>query len=69
MFIDNIVSVAKKELAWEVDYLREAKFTKKFKRLLEPYPDYFVPDVIGESEHKLFYLVDTFWTGFPQPYY
>lgn len=48
MFVDNIVEVAKKELAWEVDYTREAICTKKFKRLLAPYPEYFVPDVIGE---------------------
>ncbi|KAM3968837.1 ubiquinone biosynthesis protein COQ8, mitochondrial [Aphomia sociella] len=48
MFIDNIVEVAKKELAWEVDYVREAECTRKFKRLLAPYPEYFVPDVIGE---------------------
>lgn len=49
MFIDNIVQVAKKELSWEVDYLREAECTKKFKQLLAPYPEYFVPDVVGES--------------------
>ncbi|XP_013189138.1 atypical kinase COQ8B, mitochondrial isoform X1 [Amyelois transitella] len=48
MFIENIVEVAKKELSWEVDYLREAECTRKFKRLLEPYPEYFVPDVIDE---------------------
>ncbi|XP_026759739.2 atypical kinase COQ8B, mitochondrial isoform X1 [Galleria mellonella] len=48
MFIDNIVEVAKKELAWEVDYVREAECTRKFKRLLAPYPEYFVPDVVGE---------------------
>lgn len=47
MFIDNVVEVAKKELAWEVDYLREAECTRKFKKLLEPYPEYFVPEVIG----------------------
>lgn len=49
MFIDNIVEVAKKELAWEVDYIREAECTRKFKKLLAPYPEYFVPDVIGNS--------------------
>ncbi|XP_047040351.1 atypical kinase COQ8B, mitochondrial-like isoform X1 [Helicoverpa zea] len=48
MFIDNIVEVAKKELSWEVDYIREAECTKKFKKLLAPYPEYFVPDVIDE---------------------
>jgi aarF domain-containing kinase len=49
MFIDNVVEVAKKELAWEVDYVREAECTRKFKKALEPYPEYFVPDVIGQS--------------------
>ncbi|CAH0716225.1 unnamed protein product, partial [Brenthis ino] len=48
MFIDNVVEVAKKELAWEVDYIREAECTKKFKQLLAPYPEYFVPSVIDE---------------------
>ncbi|CAH0756103.1 unnamed protein product [Diatraea saccharalis] len=48
MFIDNIVEVAKKELAWEVDYIREAECTRKFKRLLAPYPEYFVPEVVDD---------------------
>ncbi|XP_063373992.1 atypical kinase COQ8B, mitochondrial [Cydia amplana] len=48
MFIDNVVEVAKKELAWEVDYRREAECTKRFKTLLAPYPEYFVPDVVDE---------------------
>lgn len=55
MFIDNIVEVAKKELAWEVDYVREAECTRKFKTLLAPFPEYFVPDVIGDI------LVTYFW--------
>ncbi|XP_025836046.1 atypical kinase COQ8A, mitochondrial [Agrilus planipennis] len=48
MFIDNIVTVAKRELAWEVDYIREAECTKKFKELLKRYPDFYVPDIIDE---------------------
>lgn len=48
MFIDNLVDVAKKELAWEVDYVREAECTRKFKELLAPYPEYYVPEVIGK---------------------
>ncbi|XP_069364672.1 atypical kinase COQ8A, mitochondrial isoform X3 [Maniola hyperantus] len=48
MFIDNVVEVAKKELAWEVDYIREAECTRLFKKLLEPYPEYYVPTVIDE---------------------
>uniref|UniRef100_T1HC23 ABC1 domain-containing protein n=1 Tax=Rhodnius prolixus TaxID=13249 RepID=T1HC23_RHOPR len=47
MFIDKIVEVAKKELSWEVDYVREAQCTKQFKELLKPYPEYFVPAVVG----------------------
>ncbi|GLH10379.1 Putative aarf domain-containing protein kinase 4 [Gryllus bimaculatus] len=54
IFIDNIVEVAKRELAWEVDYVREAACTKKFKELLKPYPDYIVPDVI---EHICFLIM------------
>lgn len=48
MFIDNLVDVAKRELAWEVDYIREAECTKKFKKILEPYPEYYVPTVYDE---------------------
>ncbi|KAL0267169.1 UNVERIFIED_CONTAM: hypothetical protein PYX00_009517 [Menopon gallinae] len=52
LFIDNLVEVAKRELAWEVDYLREAECTRKFKTLFSPYPDYVVPDVIDELSSK-----------------
>lgn len=31
LFIDSMVDVARKELAWEVDYLREAECSMKFK--------------------------------------
>ncbi|CAL7945578.1 unnamed protein product [Xylocopa violacea] len=48
MFIDNLVEVAKRELAWEVDYLREAECTRRYKQLMEPYTDYYVPAVIDE---------------------
>lgn len=52
MFIDNIVKVANKELSNEVDYIREAECTRKFRKLLEPYNDYYVPKVIGK-----FYII------------
>lgn len=48
MFIDNVVEVAKRELSWEVDYVRERECTLKFKELLKPYPEYKVPDVVDE---------------------
>lgn len=54
MFIDNIVKVANKELSNEVDYIREAECTRKFRKLLEPYNDYYVPKVIGEFHIQLF---------------
>jgi aarF domain-containing kinase len=48
LFIDSLVSVAKRELAWEVDYEREAVCTKRFQELIKPYPDYVVPTPIDE---------------------
>ncbi|XP_043785537.1 atypical kinase COQ8B, mitochondrial isoform X2 [Apis laboriosa] len=55
MFIDNLVEVAKRELAWEVDYIREAECTRKYKKLMEPYSDYYVPTVIDElSTNQIF---------------
>ncbi|KAF3427913.1 hypothetical protein E2986_00180 [Frieseomelitta varia] len=48
MFIDNVVDVAKRELAWEVDYIREAECTRRYKQLVKPYSDYYVPAVIDE---------------------
>lgn len=47
-FIDNIVKVAKRELAWEVDYLREAEYTERFREMVEQYPEYYVPTVIKD---------------------
>ncbi|XP_072760619.1 atypical kinase COQ8B, mitochondrial [Anoplolepis gracilipes] len=52
MFIDNVVEVAKRELAWEVDYTREAECTRKYRELLMPYPEYYVPRVIDDLSTK-----------------
>ncbi|KYN40731.1 Chaperone activity of bc1 complex-like, mitochondrial [Trachymyrmex septentrionalis] len=52
MFIDNVVEVAQRELAWEVDYTREAECTKKYKELIMPYPEYYVPIVIDDLSTK-----------------
>ncbi|KAK3914835.1 Atypical kinase COQ8B, mitochondrial [Frankliniella fusca] len=48
LFIDNLVEVAKRELGWEVDYERERECTKKFRELLAPYPQFYIPEVIDE---------------------
>lgn len=47
-FIDNIVKVAKRELVWEVDYMREAEYTEKFGQMVAPYPEYRVPRIVRE---------------------
>jgi len=49
IFAENIIEVAKRELRWEVDYMREMECAKRFRILLQPYPDYYIPEVIGES--------------------
>uniref|UniRef100_A0A224YJM1 Chaperone activity of bc1 complex like mitochondrial n=1 Tax=Rhipicephalus zambeziensis TaxID=60191 RepID=A0A224YJM1_9ACAR len=58
MYIDNVVAVARRELAWEVDYVREAECAKKFKKLVEPYPEYYVPDVIDELSTAQVYTTE-----------
>lgn len=52
MFLENLMAVAKRELAWEVDYIREAECTKKFKDILVNYKDYYVPSVIDDLSTK-----------------
>jgi aarF domain-containing kinase len=48
MFIDNIVKVAKRELAWEVDYDREAEFTVNFGEMIKSHPQFKVPKVYSD---------------------
>ncbi|XP_013778252.1 atypical kinase COQ8B, mitochondrial-like isoform X2 [Limulus polyphemus] len=55
LYIDNLINVARKELGWEVDYNREAWCAKRFKALLDPYPEFFVPEVIEELSTKKIY--------------
>lgn len=53
MFLENLMVVAKRELAWEVDYLREAECTKKFKSLLTGYEGFYVPLVLGNLNAQI----------------
>lgn len=48
MYVDNIVKVAKRELAWEVDYNREAEFTASFKDMITDFKEYKVPQIYKE---------------------
>ncbi|KAJ8952414.1 hypothetical protein NQ318_014506 [Aromia moschata] len=52
MFLENLMVVAKRELAWEVDYVREAECTKKFKDVLSGYENYYVPIVVDDLSTK-----------------
>lgn len=67
LFIDNLVEVAKRELGWEVDYERERECTKKFRKLLTPYPQFYIPEVVGMNIYfSLFFYYGyiQLWTGF-----
>ncbi|XP_076067468.1 uncharacterized protein LOC143040365 isoform X2 [Oratosquilla oratoria] len=52
LYVDSVIEVAKKELAWECDYEREYRCTKRFKELVQPYPEFYVPEVIDELSTK-----------------
>lgn len=51
-FIDQFVAVARRELAWECDYIREAAFARKFREVLGDESIYGVPAVIDELSTK-----------------
>ena len=47
MYLEQAIEVAKRELKWEVDYVREAACTERFRKLLEKHSNAFhVPTVI-----------------------
>ena len=39
MYMDNLMKVARVELAWECDYLREAKYIRRFRCAKQPFSD------------------------------
>ncbi|WKY00066.1 hypothetical protein Q1695_014721 [Nippostrongylus brasiliensis] len=46
LFLENFVEVARKELAEECDYMREARAMRKFRELLADSSDFYVPEVV-----------------------
>lgn len=52
LFLPEIVRVARKELAWEVDYVREAAAYRYFSDLLVDDPFFFVPKAFEEVSGK-----------------
>ncbi|XP_028968072.1 uncharacterized protein LOC100906274 [Galendromus occidentalis] len=51
-FINNLVEVARRELAWEVDYQREAAASKRFKELLQHEEVFMIPEVVESITTK-----------------
>ena len=50
LFLDKTIANARTELAWETDYLREARFQEEFRELLKDESDIFtVPAVVKEA--------------------
>lgn len=52
MYVDSVIKVAKRELAWEVDYVREAECGVRFRNLLRGDELLYVPEVIPELSTK-----------------
>ncbi|XP_076066187.1 atypical kinase COQ8B, mitochondrial-like [Oratosquilla oratoria] len=53
--INNLISTRVANIlpeAWECDYEREYRCTKRFKELVQPYPEFYVPEVIDELSTK-----------------
>lgn len=48
MYVENVMSVAKRELKKEVDYMIEAESGKNFKKLLASYPQFLIPTVYDD---------------------
>ncbi|EYB92669.1 hypothetical protein Y032_0191g1308 [Ancylostoma ceylanicum] len=46
LFLEKFIEVARRELAMECDYMREARAMKKFRELLADSKDFFVPEVV-----------------------
>jgi len=48
LFLEQAATVARRELAWEVDYVREANSSERFRELLQGNDNYFVANVIPD---------------------
>ena len=53
LYAPQAMQVARKELAWECDYLREAECARRFQKLIgDSDPVFYVPEVITELTTK-----------------
>ena len=64
LYLDKTIEVARTELEWECDYIREAECIRTFGKLLEGDSDYKVPKVIDEVSGKNVITMERMW-GIP----
>jgi aarF domain-containing kinase len=64
LYLDKTISVARTELDWECDYVREAECIRTFGKLLEGDPHYTVPKVIDEASGMKVITMERMW-GIP----
>lgn len=62
LYVDSVINVAKRELNWEIDYVREASWSRQFQKWLTNYPIFSIPDVISHLSTKNV-LTTTFFDG------
>lgn len=64
LFLEKSINVAQRELAWECDYAREARFMDRFRENLQDSPSFVVPKVYHHiSTEKV--LVSDLMSGIP----
>lgn len=64
LFLDDLVRVARKELAWEVDYIREREASNHFRKLLVNDPVFYVPEIYEDLSSSRI-LTSEFLEGVP----
>ena len=52
LHMEQFIEVSRRELAWEVDYIREANCAKRFRELLKHDESFYVPEVIDNLSTK-----------------
>ncbi|CAF1051815.1 unnamed protein product [Adineta ricciae] len=62
LYIESVIKVAKRELNWEVDYIREAEWGRRFKNWLINNPMFYIPDIVDNLSSKSV-LTTTFFDG------
>ena len=61
LYLDKTIAVARTELDWECDYIREAECIRIFGKLLESDPHYTVPKVVDEATGKNVITMERMW--------